>query len=201
METSAAVNLHPLLHGVDCLHLKKGTLRILWQRVTFLTGTSWKGREASTPFPLISGHAHALWRRGNPRSAFAHFSYGRWRDKLYIPLLIQRDICKTIYIRWTKQAKEEQRYSELSGEWRSGAGRQRVEGAGSEQNVLSVLLNWNWGGNCRSEASAMSFLMAFLPPRPPSYALTMLLNLRGGLVLGGGLQNCQFGFLILYNCP
>jgi len=39
-------------------------------------------------------------------------------------------------------------YVRMSGKQRSGTGRQRMEGASSKQNGLSVLLNWNWSGNC-----------------------------------------------------
>lgn len=56
-----------------------------------------------------------------------------------------------------------------------------------------------WVGT--AEVKHQQFLMAFVSSPTPLYALTILLNLRGGLVLGEGLQNCHFGFLILNNCP
>lgn len=69
-------------------------------------------------------------------------------------------------------------YIYMSSEWRTGLEDNVLEGTSSKQKRLSVLLNWNCGGNCLSETPAISFLMAFVG-FPTLQALTVLLNLRG----------------------
>lgn len=59
-----------------------------------------------------------------------------------------------------------------------------LEGTGSEQNGLSVLLNWNLGGNCWSETSAIFDGVCFFPH--PIICINYITEFEGRVSIGRG---------------